>query len=253
MSDIFSLTDHRIERARRLTAAGQLAAAAEQLHALEALPLPPARAEEVQRLLAEGYLRRRRFRKAHAHLRQAIRFAPRCSRYWFLLGLAVASHHRGRTEKALRYYRRSLKLAPNQARCRAEAGLLCVRLGRTEAGLRLLREASRRGRGDAGLVGKLVRGYREAGRPAEARSAVQAARFAAPHCPKLRQLWFDLQASRLCREQETRQAHMDTAPVLLPFLRVAAEPRSDRSALVLNGPACLRLRPRKPVTRRRVT
>src|SRR5262245_16470137 len=217
MSDVLCLVDHLIERSRRLAGSSQFAPALELLHDVAAFPLPPARAEEVQRLLAESYLHLKRYRKAHRHLRLALKLAPRTARYHHLLGVCVSSHPRGRKERALAHFRRALKLAPNQRRCRADAGLLAVRLGRVEAGLAMLRQAAD---GEPALVGKLVRGYCEAGRPEDARRALQAARFAAPHCPKLARLWFDLQTGRLRGEQASRRAENAPAPVLLPFLRL---------------------------------
>ncbi|MGL4555813.1 MAG: tetratricopeptide repeat protein [Gemmataceae bacterium] len=215
MSDVLCFVDHLIERSRRLAASAQLAPALELLHDVESFPLPPARAEEVQRLLAEGYLSLKRYRRAHRHLRRAARLAPRTARYHHLLGVCVASHPRGRQERALKHFRRALRLAPTQRRTRAEAGLAAVRVGQVEAGLSMLRRAAD---GEPGLVGQLVRGYCEAGRPDDARRAVLAARFTAPHCPKLVRLLSDLQTGRLRGEQASRRA--DAAPVLLPFVHL---------------------------------
>jgi tetratricopeptide (TPR) repeat protein len=215
MSDVLCLVDHLFERARRLAQSSQFAPAIELLRDVVLFPLSAARAEEAHRLLAEMYLKLRRFRKAARHLRRAIALAPRTARYHYLLGLCVASHPRGRRENALSHYRRALRLNPSYRRCRAEAGLLAVRLGRVGYGLRLLREAAE---GEPRLMGKLVRGFCEAGHPEEARRAVQQARFAAPRCPRLLQLQTDLQRGRLRGQQQHRVARSRATPVVLPFL-----------------------------------
>jgi tetratricopeptide (TPR) repeat protein len=215
MSDVLCLVNHLLERARRLAQSSQFAPAIELLRDVATFPLSAARDEEVHRLLAEMYLKLRRFRKAARHLRRAIALAPRTARYHYLLGLCVASHPQGRRENALSHFRRALELNPTHRRCRAEAGLLAVRLGRVNYGLRLLREAAE---GEPRLVGKLVRGFCDAGRPEEARRAVQLARFAAPRCPRLLQLQNDLQLGRLRGQQQHRVARSATSPIVLPFL-----------------------------------
>jgi tetratricopeptide (TPR) repeat protein len=215
MSDVLCFVNHLLERAQRLARSSQFVPAIELLRDVARFPLSATRAEQVHRLLGELYLQLRRYRKAARHLRQAIALAPRTARYHYLLGRCVAAHPRGRRENALQHFRRALQLQPNHRRCQAEAGLLAVRLGRVSYGLRLLRQAAQ---GEPRLVGKLVRGYCEAGRPEAARRAVQLARFAAPRCPQLLQLQHRLQYGQLRGQQAQRTARAAGAPVVLPFL-----------------------------------
>ncbi|MFQ3592869.1 MAG: tetratricopeptide repeat protein [Gemmataceae bacterium] len=215
MSDVLCLVNHLLQRARRLANSSQFVPAIELLRDVVTFPLSAARAEEVHRLLGELYLKLRRYRKAAKQFRQAIRLAPRTARSYYLLGRCVASHPSGRPDRALNYYRRALRLSPQMQNCRAEAGLLAVRLGQVGYGLRLLRQAAQ---DQPRLLAKLVRGYCEAGRPAQAQRTLQLARFAAPRCPRLRQLQVDLQLGRLRGQQARRMARSATAPVVLPFL-----------------------------------
>jgi tetratricopeptide (TPR) repeat protein len=215
MSDVLCLVNHLLGRAHRLAHSSQFAAAIELLEDVATFPLTARRTEEVERLLAELYLKQRQYRKAARHLRRAIAVAPRTARYHYLLGVCVASHRNGRRERALEHFRRALKLAPTHRRCRAEAGLLAVRMGRVELGLRWLRQAAE---GEPRLVEKLARGYCEAGRPEEAKRAVQLARFGAPRCLRLQQVQAQLDLGRLRGQQAERAARRTTNPVVLPFL-----------------------------------
>lgn len=217
MSDFLCLVDHLIERARRLVGSFQFIPALELLKDVEAFPLSKLRAEEVQCLLGEIYLSLKRYRRAHRHFRKAVRLAPRTARYRHLLGICVASHPHGRLSHALKHFRHSMRLAPHYPASQAEAGLLNIRLGRVRTGLTWLRQAAAR---DVRLVEKLARGYCELGRPDEAQRAVQTAQFSHPDCPKLHQLYCDLQTRRLRGQQATLQADQDSAPVFLPFLRL---------------------------------
>jgi tetratricopeptide (TPR) repeat protein len=215
MSDVVCLVSHLIERAHRLAQSSQYTAAIELLHDVASFPLSSRRSEEVERLLGELYFKQRRFRKAARHLRRAIGLAPHTARYHYLLGLCVATHPRGRRERALAHFRRALKLAPTHRRCRAEAGLLAVRMGKIGLGLRWLRQSAQ---GEPRLVAKLARGYCEAGQPEKAKRAVQLARFAAPRCPRLRQFQAQLQLGRLRGQQANQAAKRASTPVVLPFL-----------------------------------
>lgn len=218
MSDVLCLVDHLIERARRLMASFQYAAARELLDDVREFSLSSARAEEVERLLAEGYFQQRRYRRAAHHFRKACEIAPRNARYHHMLGLCVASHSRGRHERAAEHFRRALELAPTHRRCRADAGLLAVRMGKIEEGLAMLRQATD---GAPDLLPKLIRGYREAGRPEEARRSIQQARFASPRDARLAALWAELQTGQLRQDQAVTPP---AGPVLLPFLRLRRVP-----------------------------
>jgi tetratricopeptide (TPR) repeat protein len=257
MAYTLNLVDELLSRAIRLHDAGQWREALCVLQRLLGFDLSPAVAEQAHARLGEILLKRRRYRPARRHLRGALRLRPDCARYHFLLGLAWHADPCGDRERAARHYRRSLTLAPRQVRCRGEAGLLAIEQGQTGKGLALLRQAVEQAPGEAGAVGRLVKGLCLAGRREDALAVARTALFQAPRCLRLRRLWADLHLAGLRRQQDLDAAQQaaDEEPVLLPFVRLvggprkAAELRHDEAA-ALPGPHLVRLRPR--LHRRRV-
>jgi tetratricopeptide (TPR) repeat protein len=234
MQDTVSLFDALLSRVRRFHEVGCWREALALLRRLADFSgLPSDTAEETQALLGEILLKHRRYRPAQQHLQQALGHCPDAARYHFLLGLALHTDPQGDKELALRHYRRSLELAPNQVRCRGEAGLLAIELGQTDEGLALLRKACEVAPQDSGAIARLVKGLSLAGQPEEALAVVCKARFRAPRCVRLRRLWIELQLACIRRQQEltTAQKASEEGPVLLPFVRPVqqADPRPVRS------------------------
>lgn len=237
-----------LERARRYQAAAQSRAALDVLRRLCAFPnLPTALAAEAHEFAGEIYLRKRCYRRARQQLRRARELAASDARTHYLLGLAWHHDPQGDLDRAARCYRRALALNPRQPRWLSEAGQLAVACGRTDEGLAQLRQAVELRPGDAALVDRLVQGLVQAGRPDDAMLAIRTALFQAPRCPKLRQIWIDLQTSRLRRDQEMN-APRASQPVLLPFMRLVGTEEDGRTyrgdgASELAGPHLVRLRP----------
>lgn len=257
MMHALNLFAHVLDRARRYQHNSQYHLAESILLRLARFrDLPDAIAEQIDALLGEGYLRRRRFRAARRHLRAALRRRP-CARTYYLLALALHHDPRGDRDRAACFYRRALRLSPRWVRCLTEAGLLDVARGRTDRGIRLLRRAAALAPDDVTTLTKLVRGLCQSGKPREAHEAVRVALFRAPRCPKVRKLADNLHLSLLRRRQETARiaARPDAEPVVLPFMRVVGLPpmagdgiRHDGAA-ALPGPHLVRL----PVLRSRRT
>jgi Tfp pilus assembly protein PilF len=250
MSFGLNLVEQQLLRARRCQQIGRPADALAHLTHLACFAeLPASIAEEVQARLGELHLKRRLFRKARRHLLAALAFDPDNPRYHRLLALALTSEPGSNLGRAWRHYRRALALAPGKARWRGEAGLLAVRLGRTDEGLRLLREAHAQAPDDPAILGKLVKGLCLAGLLDEAERTVHFLRFRAPHSAELARLWFDLRLARLQRQQETAAAAEREEPVILPFVRIEQEegPGAMRhdGAHALPGPHLVRLRIRR--------
>jgi tetratricopeptide (TPR) repeat protein len=252
MTITVSFVEHLLARARQSQQQGRTADAIAQLTRLAAFPeLSPAVAEEVQARLGELHLKRRRFRQARRHLLAALALNPDSSRYHRLLGLALASDLHGDQGRAWRHYGRALALAPGKARWRGEAGLLAVRLGRTDEGLALLRDAHEQAPEDPVILGKLVKGLCLAGQIDEAERLVGLARFRAPRCGALAQLWLDLRLAGVRREQDSAAAlaRAEAEPVLLPFVRAAGGETEGAArydgAHALPGPHLVRLRARR--------
>jgi hypothetical protein len=78
---------------------------------------------------------------------------------------------------------------------------------------------------DAGVVGKLAKGLRLAGRGNEARQELRAALFRNSKAPRFRKLWAEYQLDALRRREAGRASRrgLEEGPVLLPFVRATPE------------------------------
>jgi len=254
MTATLNLFARLLERARRLQRLGLHRSALAALRRLCRFPdLPADLAAEAHARAGAIWLRHRRYRRARRHLAAALARRPGSARYHYWMGLTLHRDPAGDHARAARHYRRSLALCPRQPRCLGAAGLLAVARGRDDEGVALLRRAVGLAPADPGAVGRLVRGLCQAGRPDEALAAARAALFEAPRCPRLRQVWIDLQLARLRRRQETAAGGRspDEAPLILPFVRVVGEtpvesrPVREDGATALPGPHLVRLQARR--------
>jgi Tfp pilus assembly protein PilF len=189
--------------------------------------LPAEAAEETQARLAELCLQRRKHKQARRHLTAALRHQPDNARYHYLLAAALHADDAD-LPRAAEHYRRALELDPGHVKCRADYGLLLLRLEKTEEGLACLREAANRAPEDVEVLGKLVKGLRLSGRSDEARGELQAALFRNAHSPRFRKLWNEFRFHQVRRRsQNQRQRAEDDSdgeqPVLLPFVRLIKE------------------------------
>lgn len=192
--------------------------------------LPGDVAEETQACLAELHLRRKRFVKARRHLTAALVHKPNNARYHYLIAQALDTADKGDTERAAEHYRRALELDPQQPRCLADFGLLSLRLGQIEEGLKCLCRAVEMAPGDQELVQKLADGLHQVDRDDEARSVLRAALFRNPRDPRFRKLWNGFQFQRLREQQQAERASEQEllngdGRQLLPFVRPATESR----------------------------
>ncbi len=191
--------------------------------------LPAEAAEETQSRLAEIHLKRRRYKQARRHLTAALRYQPDNVRYHYLLATALGAEEGGDLPLACEHYRRALELDPGHVKCRADYGHLLLRLGQTEEGLALLREAADQAPEDIEVLNKLVKGLRLSGRSDEARSVLHRAMFRNARSPRFRKLWneFRFQQARRRRNSERKQQAEnesgDEQPMVLPFVRVVNE------------------------------
>ena len=184
MTTTLNFHDHLLSLGRKYQEVGRFADAETVLGRLSGFrELPAAAAEEAQARLAELHLRRRQFARARRCLTAALAHQPDSARYHLLMATALQADDRGDLERADEHYRRSLELDPKQAKCQSDAGLLAVRLGRTEEGLTRLRQAVEQAPDDVEAVRKLVKGLRLADRGDEARDALRAGLFRNPRNP----------------------------------------------------------------------
>ncbi len=233
MTITLNLVDHLLALGRKYQEVGRFTDAEGVLGRLAGFrELPADAAEEAQARLAELHLRRRKYGRARRCLAAALAHRPDCARHHLLMATALQADDRGDLQRADEHYRRSLELDPQQVKCRSDSGLLAVRLGRTEEGLALLRQAVEEAPADVEALRKLVKGLRLADRPDEARAAVRAGLFRNPRCPRFRRLWQDYQFQLLRRRQQSGRRAKRTGPagepVLLPFRRPEGEARQRR-------------------------
>jgi len=235
MSMTLNLTDRLLAMGRRFH---QLGRNQDAVHILTRLAgfrqLPASVAEETQVHLAEICLSRRKYRRARRHLTAALVHQPDNARYHYLMATALSGDDKADRQRAAEHYRKSLHLDPEQPNCLSEFGLFALRRGQTEEGLRCLRRAVELAPTNPKVVRKLVEGLREEDRTEEARRVLQAALFRNSRDPRFRRLWNEFQFQQLHQEQQRRRqnalaAAEDPGPVLLPFVRPAAETVPARS------------------------
>ncbi|HWG43018.1 MAG TPA: tetratricopeptide repeat protein [Gemmataceae bacterium] len=222
-----NLVDHVLALGRRYQEVGRHRDAVTVLTRLSRFRyLPAEAAEETQSRLAEIHLKRRKYKHARRHLTAALRHQPDNARYHYLLATALQAAEGDDLQRAEEHYRRALELDPGHIKCRADHGLLLLRLGQTEEGLTRLREAAERAPDDVEVLSKLVKGLRLSGQSEEARSRLQVALFRNARSPRFRKLWneFRFQQARRRRDTERLQngdgAAEGDQPILLPFVRV---------------------------------
>jgi tetratricopeptide (TPR) repeat protein len=236
MDTTFNLIELLLARGKRCQEQGRLHEAAQLLCRLAGFrELPGQVAEEVQSRLAEVQLKRRKYQRARRHVHAALAHNPRNARYLHLMGAAFATGVGSDLQRSIECYRKALEVEPDQVECLCECGLLEVREGHTEEGLARLRKAVKLAPDDAGVLAKLAKGLRLAGRGEEARSELQAALFRSPRNSRFRKLWNEYQFKELRRRQQQERGGRPTArpntegPILLPFVRPPDRPGVESS------------------------
>jgi Tfp pilus assembly protein PilF len=189
--------------------------------------LPADVAEETHARLAEIRLSHGQYRRARRHVAAALAHDPASPRYHHLMATALEQDDHADPLRAARFYRRALRLDPEQPRCQAEYGLLALRLGDTEKGLAALRRAADLAPDDADVLGLVVEGLCEEGCTEEAHGLLLAARFRHACDGQFQRLWNDFRFRQLHEEQEAARRAApasgltDAGAMVLPFVRPA--------------------------------
>jgi tetratricopeptide (TPR) repeat protein len=240
MSKTLNLVDRLVTLARTRLRRGQTDSALRVLRNLSAFPDLPAHAEPATLVrFAAVLLRLRHFRKARRHLLAALVRRPADARAHALLARALAHIPTVEPARALRHYRRALRMEPARPRWRAAYGRLLVKAGRTDDGLAQLRQAAADAPDDFRLLGGLVAALGHAGQGDEAERVLQAAGFRHGRNLRFQALRDRLRFRELRRRQtaERKLAPATSAPaVILPFLRLTpatARPRVRRGGRIL--------------------
>jgi tetratricopeptide (TPR) repeat protein len=227
MSGTLKLAERLLAMGRDRLRAGRTDDALAVLRRLAEFPeLPAPVAEETHRLLGELLFDRQQYRAARRHLAASLRCNPGHAGVHYLMGLAYEHDSEADPRRAVRHFRLSLLLAPEQPRCLRDYGESNLRRDRTASGLRLLRRAVELAPDDVELLESLVEALAEVGRHAEAASVLRDARFRFADDPRFGRLWGDFQLRRLGERQQASAAAEGgpkPADAVLPFRRPAAE------------------------------
>ena len=187
------------------------------------------------RLAARLHFNAENYRVARRHLRAARRLAPAHAETHYDLGLAWERDPQGSDRFALHSYRRADRLTPDVPKYLAAHGRALVRNDRAVRGRRLLRRAAHLAPGKPAILRVVVEGLRESGRPDEAYRLVVKAKFLAPNCRDVNQLYAEARFALTARTQ----SQVGDRPAVLAFPGVtgAAAVGSRR-----DGPAVVRPR-----------
>jgi tetratricopeptide (TPR) repeat protein len=244
MSTTLNLADCVLSRGRTLQELGRHADALRLLSRLSSWrQLSADVAEEAQARLADICLRREHFAQARRHLAAVLAHRPDNARYHYQLARAIDSDEKGDVLAALKHYRRSLELDPDQPSCLSDFGLVALRVGKREEGLRALRRAVELAPDDPAIMRKLLSGLRQSGQLAEARVALRAALFRNPRSSAFHKLWNEFRFEQ-ARQAQQAACHNGAAGLeaderlLLPFLRPAdgvGQPERDRKRIRRHG------------------
>src|SRR5262245_18001491 len=178
MSTTLKLVDRLLDRGRNFQYLGRHRDAQQVLNRLASFrDIPPDAHEEILARLAEMLLHEGRFTKARRQLTALLVQCPDSARYHYLMATAYDLDERADGQRAAEHYRKSLALEPDQPQCLGEFGLLALRLGQSEEGLKCLRRAVELAPHDPEAVSRLAEGLRLEGRDDEALDALRAARF----------------------------------------------------------------------------
>jgi tetratricopeptide (TPR) repeat protein len=226
MSKTLNLADRLLAMGRSFQAMGRTRDAYQVLTRLASFrELPDATAEEALVRLAEIDLQRQKYKQSRRHLSAALVLHPDAARYHYLLAMALDLDEEGDHKAALKHYRRSLELDPNQPDCLSDFGLLAICLGETDEGMAALRRAVDLAPDDLEISSKLVEALCQLERPEEARLTLRAALFRNPRNCGFRKLCNDFEFQQLhdaqesARQQQSLDSVAEGTAAVLPFVR----------------------------------
>lgn len=235
MSRTLTLIQTGWESIRAAAESGRKSDALAQLDRLLARPDVPADILRDGSKLAAGLaLDTGRFVTARRHLKTVLALDVCDAGARYLVGRAWEEDPDGCDRRAMIAYRRATVLDGSSAVFRAAFGRAAARCGKTKLGAREMIAAADQAPGSAEVVGVVVRGLLEAGRPAAARKVLAKGRFLNPGSADLASLadrvrfetarQSQRQAEKLrehTRNAQDAQLARDGDRVLLPFVRIA--------------------------------
>jgi tetratricopeptide (TPR) repeat protein len=228
MSRTLHFIDRLLAIAQNLQVLHRNREALHYLRRLAALELPAAIGEEVQARLGEINLHQGQYRRACRHFAIALLYQPESANYHWQMANALRKGRYRDLDRAATHYEKSLAIDPEQPRCLADFGSVCLRLDRTDEGLAALMRAVDLAPNDAVIVSKLLRGLCRTDRKEEALDVLRAARFRNPRDGRFRRLYNNFMFDRLHEQQESQRQDQteEDSRMILPF---ALPEKSDRS------------------------
>src|SRR4051812_21195412 len=192
MGRTLNLTESLLSMGRDYQQMGRTVDAARVLTRLASFrDLPAPLAEETHARLAALALKRGDYTQARKHLTTVLFYRPSNAFYYYQFAVALHNDTEADVTRAVRYYKQSLQLDAEQPRCWADYGRLLLQIGKLKTAAKAFRAARKLAPDEPAVIAKVVEGLCLAGRPAEAKSELKAARFRNPRDPRFVKLWND--------------------------------------------------------------
>ena len=244
MSRTLNLCEHLLYEGRRFWSLGVDRHALRTFANLSRLgELPADIAEETQRRLAELCLKQRKFAKARRHLAAALSHDPNNSESHHMLACSHAEDQRGDRGLAIRHFRQSVQLDPENPIYHRDAGKFALKHGKPQLGLAWLRRAVELAPDDAEVIRDVVSSLQKCGNSTEAQSIARAAFFRNSRSPHFQRLWHDFRFQQLQehqhRVQKSRIVRHAVAEgrICLSFQRLTIDTPRGRKLVRQDGPS----------------
>lgn len=179
-------------------------------------------AARLRRFAATLLISLSRFPAARKQLALAARLDPADAETAFRLGERFERDEDGDLDRAVTWYRRAVKLDPQNARYLVACGKALCHAGQTKRGMESVTAAVERCPDDANILGVAVEACRLAGHCDVARRWIARARFLAGNDAAVSRLWDRVRFDLVIESQRTVN---DEPRRTVPFLRLVGEDR----------------------------
>ena len=226
MSKTLPLVDHLLRHGRHLQSIGLNHRAKLLFQRLAGFrELPREVAEETQHRLAELHAAAHEY----AFNLDDLRFGNPLKRET----LSIEADEACPDDRALTHYRQAARLEPDNSQYLCDYGLLAIRLGQVQQGLKLLRQAQEATPNDLDVLDKLATGLDEAGETIASLRVLRTAMFRNSGDRRYRELYRRRQFQQLSEEQARRRVipFPTDEPVLIPFF----QPATPRRRTIADG------------------
>lgn len=180
-------------------------------------------AARLNRLAAECLVAQSRFIAARRHLQLAFRHDPNHAETAFQLGHRYEIDDDGDRRKAMKWFRRAVKLAPQNREYLVSFGRAAIREGFRKLGMAAVAKGIKGKLDHAELVSMAVDACRLAGRLQTGRLWLIQARFLTPHHAGLNELWNQIRFEAAVESQQPKG--YESTNRIVPFLRLVGDDR----------------------------